>query len=233
MHDTVSRQAYSVVIPAFNAGETLAEAINSLLQQSVPPLDIMVVDDGSTDNTAEVARSFGQSVTLICQHNQGVGAATNAGMKQVSTPLMAFLDADDIWLKNKAAVQLDMLAMRPELFGLCSRVQTFKGSLDSPVLGTFFDLWGRTTMMVRTAAVQTVGDMIDPPGGRGDTVDWIARARDSGLVFELLPEVLAWRRIRTDSLSYGRDIEKDKGYLLVAKRALERKRALAGNPDKE
>jgi len=228
-----STSAYSVIIPAFNASETLAEAIDSLRQQSNPPVSIIVVDDGSTDNTAEVARSFGKSVTLIRQHNQGVGAATNTGMKQVGTPLMAFLDSDDIWLNHKAALQLEIFAARPELSGLCSRAQTFKGSLASPIQGGVFDLWSRTTLMVRTEAAQTVGDMIDPPGGRGDTVDWFARAKDLGFLFELLPEVLAWRRIRPGSLSYGRDLEKDKGYLLVAKRALERKRALASNLDNE
>ncbi len=224
--------AYSVVIPAFNAGATLKEAVTSLLEQSIPPTDIIVVDDGSTDNTAAIAQSFGKSVTLISQQNQGVGAATNMGMKKVNTPLMAFLDADDIWLKNKAAMQLEIFSAKPALSGLCTRVQTFKGALNSPVLGATFDLWGRTTMMIHTEAAHSIGDMIDPPGGRGDTVDWIARAKDLGFIFELLPDVLAWRRIRSDSLSYGRDSEKDKGYLLVVKRALDRKRANAENSNK-
>jgi hypothetical protein len=82
-------------------------------------------------------------------------------------------------------------------------------------------------MMLRMEAARAIGPMIDPPGGRGDTIDWIARGRDLGLVFELVGEILSMRRIRPGSLSYGRDAEKDRGYLLTVKRALDRKRAAA------
>lgn len=215
---------YSVVIPAYNAADTIADALRSILEQGIPPVEVIVVDDGSTDATAAVVGSFGSAVILVQQQNQGVGAATNAGMARVSAPLMAFLDADDAWLPGKAALQLQRLGSDPGLAGLFGRAQNFKGPLAEPQRGSAHDLWSRTTMMIRTEAARRIGDMIDPVGGRGDTVDWIARGRELGLRFEMLSELIAMRRIRPGSLSYGREHDKDRGYLEVVKRALERKR---------
>lgn len=218
-------KTYSVVIPAYNAADTIADALHSILNQSVPPAEIIVVDDGSTDTTASIVQTFGPPVILISQKNQGCGAATNTGINHATSSLIAFLDADDVWLPNKASIQLRRLEVAPELSGICGRGQTFKGSLTEPVHGSVFDLWSRTTMIVRAKAAREIGNMIDPPGGRGDTVDWIARGRDLGLHFEMLPDILALRRIRPNSLSFGRDHEKDRGYLLTVKRALDRKRS--------
>jgi glycosyltransferase involved in cell wall biosynthesis len=218
-------ESYSVVIPAFNAADTIGDALRSILSQSVPPDEIIVVDDGSTDATAAAVSAFGAPVTLLRQENRGCGAATTAGIARVRSPVIAFLDADDLWLPGKAELQLAILRARPDLGGLCARGQVFKGDVSNPVLGPVTDLWSRTTMAIRTGAALRIGPMIDPPGNRGDTIDWIARARDLGIRFELIPEVLALRRIRPGSLSYGRDAEKDRGYLFAAKRALERKRA--------
>ncbi len=228
---------YSVVIPAYNAQDTLAEALHSILVQSSPPTEIIVIDDGSSDSTASVARSFGPPVFLHSQVNQGCGAATNMGLARVTTPLVAFLDADDVWLPEKARMQLDKFALTSDLAGVCGQAQTFSGSLSAPRLGAIADLWSRTTMMVRTTAASIIGDMIDPPGGRGDTVDWIARGRDLGLRFEMLSEVVSLRRIRTGSLAFGRDASKDRGYLVAVKRALDRKRQAqceeSGSPSNE
>jgi len=198
--------------------------LRSILDQSILPKEIVVVNDGSTDATDSIVKTFRSKVTLISQQNQGCGAATNAGIKRISTPLIAFLDADDIWHPDKTNMQMGKFETFPEICGICGRIQTFKGPITEPVLCGIFDFWGRTTMMVRTEVAYQIGDMIDPPGGRGDTVDWIARGRDLNFRFEMLAEVLAFRRIRPESLSYGRNVEKDRGYLFAAKRALDRKR---------
>jgi glycosyltransferase involved in cell wall biosynthesis len=98
--------SYSVVIPAFNAERTLAAAIESVLSQTILPANVIVVDDGSTDRTAEIAGTYGPHVAIIQQTNSGPGAATTRGSEAATTPLVACIDADDIWLTKKASCQL-------------------------------------------------------------------------------------------------------------------------------
>lgn len=100
----------AVVIPAYNAEAFVGEAIESVLNQSKPPEAVIVVDDGSTDRTAQVVESFRQRVRLLRQKNQGVAKARNAGAQIVDTEWLAFLDADDVWLPRKTELQLSALA---------------------------------------------------------------------------------------------------------------------------
>jgi glycosyltransferase involved in cell wall biosynthesis len=100
----------SVVIPAFNAAETLAEAIESALAQTREPLEVLVVDDGSTDATAEIAERFGPPVICIQTANSGVSRARNTGIERAAGDYVAFLDADDLWRPEKLERQLDALA---------------------------------------------------------------------------------------------------------------------------
>jgi glycosyltransferase involved in cell wall biosynthesis len=221
-------EAYSVVIPAFDAADTIDDALRSIAAQAVRPAKVIVVDDGSNDDTAARAEAFGGGldIVVIRQANAGCGAATNTGVDAVTTPLHAYLDADDVWLPHKAETQLTLLAARPGLSGLCGQCQVFRGSVDAPELGPMMDMWGRTSLMIRTEAARAIGPVID--GGRGDMVDWLARGREIGVRIEMAPAIVAMRRIRPGSLSYGRDAEKDRGYLLAVKRALDRRRQGSG-----
>jgi glycosyltransferase involved in cell wall biosynthesis len=90
-----------VVIPAFNAAPYVAQAIESVLVQTVPPSRIVVVDDGSVDETAMIVERFGRAVTCVRQQNRGVAAARNRGAREAGTEWVAFLDADDVWLPTK------------------------------------------------------------------------------------------------------------------------------------
>jgi glycosyltransferase involved in cell wall biosynthesis len=90
-----------VVIPAFNAAPYVGRAIESVLAQTVPPSRVVVVDDGSVDETAMVVESFGRAVTCVRQENRGVAAARNRGARESETEWVAFLDADDVWLPTK------------------------------------------------------------------------------------------------------------------------------------
>lgn len=100
----------SVVIPNYNYGRFVAETIESALAQTVPVDEIVVVDDGSTDDSVEVVKRFGGKVRLISQRNEGVGAARNAGVANTSGEFVAFLDADDIWMPAKIEEQLKLFA---------------------------------------------------------------------------------------------------------------------------
>jgi glycosyltransferase involved in cell wall biosynthesis len=105
----------SVIIPAYNAAACIERAICSVLAQSRPADEIIVVDDGSTDNTAEVVRRFADAVQLIGQANAGVSAARNAGIRAAVGDWIAFLDADDEWLPEYLKMQTELLSRNPHL----------------------------------------------------------------------------------------------------------------------
>lgn len=99
----------SVVIPNYNYGRYLPEAIDSVLAQSYSNTEIVVVDDGSTDNSEDVLRNYEDRVRWFSQRNQGVSTARNAGVEKSRGELIAFLDADDVWLPNKLALQAERI----------------------------------------------------------------------------------------------------------------------------
>lgn len=105
----------SVILPTFNRGWILAEAVESILAQTCDDFELLVVDDGSTDDTAAVLAGFEGRISLIRQENRGVSAARNTGAAAASGRLLAFLDSDDLWMPEKLAVQLAFLEDRPEV----------------------------------------------------------------------------------------------------------------------
>ena len=112
---TPSALRVSVVIPAYNYGRFLAEAIDSAFSQTLPPLEVIVVDDGSTDETAEVLARYGDRLRVFQRQNGGVAAARNFGAAQASGDVLAFLDADDIWVPHKLEMQMARLQRDPDL----------------------------------------------------------------------------------------------------------------------
>jgi len=100
----------SVVIPTYNYGRFLGAAIESALGQSYPPLEIIVVDDGSTDDTPDVAARYAGKIRYVRKENAGVSAARNTGVAHATGDLVAFLDADDRWLPEKLARQVPLFA---------------------------------------------------------------------------------------------------------------------------
>lgn len=105
----------SAVIPAYNADEYIARAIDSVLKQTHSVDEIIVIDDGSTDSTAEAVKHYGQKVHYIYQPNAGVSAARNAGIEAAVSNWIAFLDADDEWMPNKIELQTEVLSKNPDL----------------------------------------------------------------------------------------------------------------------
>lgn len=100
----------SVIIPTYNRARLLPEAIDSALGQTLPPLEVIVVDDGSTDDTARVVARFGERVVYLHQPNAGPATARNNGVRRARGDLVALLDSDDRWLPRKLEVQLPLFA---------------------------------------------------------------------------------------------------------------------------
>lgn len=109
----------SVVIPAYNAAETVGEAVASCLAQRHPDFEVIVVNDGSTDATGEVLASFGNRITVITQRNGGLASARNAGQRAASGEFLAWMDADDLAAPERLQVQSRVLEVHPEI-GLVS-----------------------------------------------------------------------------------------------------------------
>jgi glycosyltransferase involved in cell wall biosynthesis len=103
----------SVVIPAFNAAAFLGQAIDSVLAQSAEEVEVIVVDDGSTDGTAAIAQSYGSEVHYIHQINQGMAGARNRGLQECRGDFVGLLDADDTWMPGKLGKQIDALNDSP------------------------------------------------------------------------------------------------------------------------
>ncbi|MCP4707733.1 MAG: glycosyltransferase family 2 protein [Planctomycetes bacterium] len=113
--EILSSLSVSVVIPAYNAEEHIRRAIESVLQQSRPADEIIVVDDGSTDKTGAIVRGYGEKIRYIQQENSGAGRARNRGIEASQSEWIAFLDADDEWPIEKLDLQIIHLRRHPDL----------------------------------------------------------------------------------------------------------------------
>jgi glycosyltransferase involved in cell wall biosynthesis len=111
---TGKSQLISVIIPAYNAAPYIAETLDSVLRQTHPHREIIVVDDGSIDDTLHRLEPYRAAIHYIRQPNLGVGAARNAGLRVASGDYIAFLDADDVWRPEKLALQLDVATRHPQ-----------------------------------------------------------------------------------------------------------------------
>lgn len=128
----------SVVIPAYNAARFLPEAIASVRAQTRPVAEIIVVDDGSADNTQQVIESLGEGITYLRQSNAGVSATRNRGMALAQGEYIAFLDADDRWLPNKIEKQLAIFHAHPDV-ALVATDRSDVGPQDQLLLASLFE----------------------------------------------------------------------------------------------
>jgi glycosyltransferase involved in cell wall biosynthesis len=218
----------SVVIPAFNAEQFVGEAIESVLAQSYRPVEVIVVDDGSTDATAQTASRY--PITCIQKANEGQAAARNAGVAAAQGSLISFLDADDLWMPQKLATEAAHLQSHPELGYVLVHMQrtllpgapwppgTPRSWFEQPQPGTL-----PSASLIHRTTLEAVGPF-DSRFRHGSDTDWQARAADAGIAWELLPSVLVRYRIHGANDSY--DNIGMRGEMFAAVRSsLARKRA--------
>lgn len=204
----VTTPLISCIVAVYNGERYLAAALDSILAQTYQPIEVLVVDDGSTDATAAIARRYGDRVRLLQQANAGPAAARNLGLRQAAGDFVAFLDADDLWHERKLATQMRRFDDRPDL-GLCvTRVQNFwehdlreeadrfRGHrLSQPTAG-----YSTVALLARRSVFEAVGPFETRWHHIHDT-DWFIRAGDAGIVSELVPEVLVLRRFHGENRS--------------------------------
>ena len=196
------------IVLVYNGERYLREAVDSILAQTYRPLKVIVVDDGSTDGTAEVAAAYGERITYLQQSNQGYAAAKNLGLSATQGDFIAFLDHDDLWHPEKLTRQMARLREWPEI-GLCfTRFKNFwmpelaeeerryQGHPHSQPQSA----WSISTLLARRAVFEKFGDFHD--GTRGlENMTWFLRAAGQGVVVEILPDVLSYRRFHLSSFT--------------------------------
>ncbi len=213
----------STVIPLFNCEKYLGAAIESILAQNYEPMQIIVVDDGSTDGSATVARSFPQ-VEYYFQENAGVATALNHGLSKAKGEFIAFLDSDDLWTEGKLKLELDAFTRNPELDMVMGNVEQFRetGPNTAPVSLGIFEGYLKITVLVRRSALFRVG-LFDPQWKTGDFIDWYIRATELPLKTVMLPDVVARRRIHETNMGIRqRDARSE--YPRIMRMAMERRR---------
>ena len=188
MRSTTDTPVVSVVIPAYNAAWCVRKAIDSVLAQNFRDFELIVVDDGSTDDTASELASYGSSIRVISKPNGGMSSARNAGIAQAGGEFVAFLDADDWWLPSKLERQVALMRGRPELgfTSAAARVQDPDGRLlnlwncdrdNYPILLQLFRsnagiAGGSSSLMIRRSILEQTGGYYESPGGGFGSIAW-------------------------------------------------------------
>lgn len=225
-----SNNSASVVIPAFNAGKYLAEAIESVLAQTSRPLEIIVVDDGSTDETADIAKRF-PTITYVRQANSGVASALNHGIRVAQGEFIAVLSADDIWSIDKLALQLSALDGKPNLLVFGHMQHFLSPELDPDEARSLvcpphpMPAYSAGTLLTRVETFRSVGPL-NETFAVGEFMDWYGRARDAGSKVVMLDDVVSRRRVHLGNQSTK--ALRQKSYGPVLKALIDRRRGVVG-----
>ena len=191
----------SVVIAAYNAQAYLAEAIESVLGQTVPPDEVIVVDDGSTDGTRGVLDRFGDRILALTQKNSGQAVAVNKGLAMARGEFIGFLDADDLWTSRKLEMQLARLESDGSVEAAFGKVQQFvspdvpeqhRARLTPPVEIMPGEL--KQCMLIRRTALMRIGPFDE---GLPATffIAWLGRAKQRGLKIAHVDDIVVRRRL--------------------------------------
>lgn len=228
MTERTNHPLVSVVIPVYNGEQYLEEALRSVFNQSYSPLEVVMVNDGSTDRSADIAGSFA-GLRYLAQTNQGPAAARNAALSLVTGGLITFLDADDVWPENRVRTQVDFMIDNPGVgfaFGRCLAFLE-PGTAKPPWLSTEA-LEGKQvgyfpgTLVITREALDTIGGF-DPKLRVGEGAEWFIRAKESQIPMKVIDEVVLHRRIHRSNLTHQGDLI-NLNILGALKRSLDRKR---------
>lgn len=224
-----AKQHISVVMPVFNCERYVSEAIESILSQRTQhSLELIVVDDGSTDQTARTIRHFGESLRYVFQNNAGIGTARNTGIELTNYEYLAFLDADDLWMPDKIEMQMSQLLDNSGIDAVYGQgVQFLSPELDPDkfshlkIITEPSETLLSSVMLIRKQAFQRVGAFSST--SIGTDIDWGIRARELELLYYSIPRVIYKRRIHDNNNSQRERANKSE-YARILKRSLDRRR---------
>ena len=215
----------SVIIPAFNCKRYISECVGSVLGQTYRNIEVIIVDDGSTDGTLEVLSSLNTDnrLKIIHQTNGGTGSARNSGLAMAQGEYLAFLDADDYWQYDKLELQLAYLASSPDcgaVFGLVSNfldpslAETAK--LD-PIASEVKIGIHPGCMLIRAEVLKRVGPFKEDQFA--EFLDWWSRFELQGVPYYILHSVLMYRRIHAENKTLLNKLGLIKSYLKIVRQS--------------
>lgn len=224
----MSQPTISVIIPVYNSECYLAAAIESVLRQSTPATEILVIDDGSSDGSIAITQRYAPLVHCYQQPHGGPGAARNLGVSVAQSELLAFLDADDLWLPDKLEHQLAHLQRHPEVDMVFGQVEQFvspelapdqqPAAPAQPIMAGLHV----GAMLIRRHSFARVGAFATT-WTIGEFIDWYGRAQTVGLQAAILPMVVMRRRLHQTNLT-RRTQDRRSDYLQILKMRLDEKR---------
>lgn len=186
----ITKPLVSVIIPAFNAEGTVRNAIDSILSQTYKQIEVIVINDGSTDNTLKILREYGKQIRYISQNNKGPSAARNAGIKIAKGDFIAYQDADDVSMPERIGREVDYLLNNPNMSMVFTGMKTISGDKISKCHSEFLLLQYN---YIPCGSVMHKKDILDSVGWWNEQVDWdlwirIAEKFDIGYIKECLYE---------------------------------------------
>jgi glycosyltransferase involved in cell wall biosynthesis len=222
----------SVVIPVFNGERFLREAVDSVLAQEYSPLEIIIVDDGSTDGTEALAKSLPEPVRYLRQTNKGPAAARNRGIELAQGNLIAFADADDLWPQGKLELQLPYLIRDTQIDIVLGRIQqvvlftTSDGQTQSEEFAEPAFSVNLGSAVIRRSVFEQVG-LFDETMRYSEDVDWFMRAREAGAAIVTIDAVTLLYRQHEQNMTRGKSAA-ELNVLQALKRSLDRRRERTG-----
>ncbi len=225
---TTSFPLVSVVIPAFNASSYIEETLSSVFKQEYPNLEVIVVDDGSEDETASIVKQF--DITYFYQKHQGVSSAMNAGFNAAKGEFIASVDSDDLWLPKKISLQIELFESDPDLDiafcyieqFLCPKIKESENKFHIPESSKILAGYSSIAMLIKKRSFFSVG-LFNETYQFGDFIEWYGRARDFGLKQTIHKDILALRRIHKSNMGSDQLAAKQ-SYMKIIKERLHRQR---------
>jgi len=219
----------SAIMPVYNGAAFVAAAIESALGQAYAPLELIVVDDGSTDGSAAIVQGFGDKLTCIHQRNRGPAAARNAGLQIARGEIIAFLDADDLWPAGKLACQQERLAADGALdvaLGHTQFMQQEEGAGEAVALiNEPYPQYLLGSALFRRSVFARVGGF-DETLRYCDDWDWFLRAQELGVAMQMYQEVALCYRRHQNNLT--RSPHSRRELLKLLRKSLARRRRQGG-----